>query len=253
MRAPGELAEELRQLGIRGGEVVMVHASLRAVGPVTGGAAGVLEALEAAVGPEGTLVMNLGAAEGDAPFDKDGTPADPDVGVLAEVFRTTPGTRVNDHPDARFGARGDRAAALLREPLPWDDPYGPGSILERLVDADGRILRLGADPDTVTLLHLAEYRADVPAKRRVTRRHRVRTPQGTVVTRTVSCLDDSDGIADWDGEDYFALVLRDYLSEPGRAATGRVGGAPSELIDAAGLLAHATAWMSRHLGARQSS
>jgi aminoglycoside N3'-acetyltransferase len=253
-RAPGELAGELRELGLRAGDVVMVHASLRAVGPVRGGAAGVLEALERAVGPEGTLVMNLGAAEdGEHPFDKDATPADPDVGVLAEVLRTTPGTHVNDHPDARFGARGARAAELLREPLPFDDPYGPGSILERLVEAGGRILRLGADPDTVTLLHLAEYRADVPAKRRVTRRHRVRTADGAVVTRTVSCLDDTDGIAPWPGEDYFASILREYLSEPGRAATGRVGGASSELIDAAGLLDHATAWMSRHLGARQSS
>ena len=66
----------------------MVHASLRAVGPVAGGAAGVLEALGSAVRPSGTLLMNLGAREEpDAAFDKDRTPADPDVGMLAEVFR----------------------------------------------------------------------------------------------------------------------------------------------------------------------
>ena len=50
---------------------------------------------------------------------------------------------------------------------PWHDYYGPGSPLEKLCRRGGRILRLGADPDTVTALHYAEYLADLPDKRRV--------------------------------------------------------------------------------------
>jgi len=38
------LVRALRQLGVRAGDAVMVHASLRAVGPVEGGAEGVLDA-----------------------------------------------------------------------------------------------------------------------------------------------------------------------------------------------------------------
>jgi aminoglycoside N3'-acetyltransferase len=231
------------------GDLVMVHASLRAVGPVVGGAAGVVEALESAVGPAGTLLMNLGAREDpDTAFDKDRTPADPDAGVLAEVFRLLPGTVVNDHPDGRFGARGRLAPTLLQN-LPWDDYYGPESVLDRLVAAGGRVLRLGADEDTVTLLHLAEYLSDVPDKRRVVRHHSVAGPDGVPVTRTVSCLDDTDGIVDRPGEDYFAVILRDYLSR-GRARTGLVGDARSELIDAADLLQHGTTWMTTHLARR---
>ena len=41
----------------------MVHASLRAVGPVDGGADRVIDALEAAVGPDGTLLVGLGARD----------------------------------------------------------------------------------------------------------------------------------------------------------------------------------------------
>jgi len=242
------------------GDVVMVHASLRAIAPVEEGAAGVVQALEHTVGSTGTLLMNLGARDdfdwvntrpeqqragllADAPpFDSDATPADPDVGGLAEVFRQLPGTVVNDHPDVRFGARGWLARALLAEPLPWDDYYGPGSILERFVRARGKVLRVGADPDTVTLLHLAEYRVELPNKRRVVRHHKVVMPERMVLTRTVSCLDDTDGIVDWPGEDYFAAILNDYLTHHG-ANIGRVGNARSELIDSADLLDHAATWM----------
>ncbi|GAC1597803.1 MAG: aminoglycoside 3-N-acetyltransferase [Acidimicrobiales bacterium] len=245
----------------------MVHASLRAIGSVEGGATGVVQALDEAVGSTGTLVMNLGArddyawvnAHPDAdrpglladapPFDKDLTPADPDVGVLAEAFRREEGTVVNDHPDARFGSRGRLAHALLEEPLPWDDYYGPGSILERLVRAGGKILRLGADPDTVTLLHLAEYLADVPDKRRVVRHHKVRGSDGTVQIRAVRCLDDTDGIVDWPGEDYFATILEEYLQRD-RAPVGSVGHAHGELIDAADLLNYGVSWMRVHFHSR---
>lgn len=259
-----ELAGDLRELGVRTGEVLMVHASLRAIGAVEAGAGGIVSALEAAVGSVGTLVMILGARDEfdwvnerpeaerpmllvDTPaFDKDRTPADPDVGVLAEVFRQLPGTLVNDHPDGRFGARGHRARMLLREPLPWDDYYGSGSVLHRLVRARAKILRLGADPDTVTLLHLAEYLAEVSVKRRVVRHHKVVLPDGSTVIRTVTCLDDTNGIVNWDDEDYFAMILRDYVSR-GRAAVGQVGRARSELIDAKDLLDHGVSWMSEHL------
>lgn len=259
---PAELAADLARLGVRPGDVIMVHASLRAIGPVDGGAAGVVAALDAVVAPTGTLLMVLGALDewdwvnarpeaeraallADAPpFDPLRTPADPEVGVLAEVFRRSPGTVVSDHPDGRFGARGPHAEQLLRDP-PWDDYFGTGSPLHRLVEAGGRVLRLGADLDTVTLLHHAEYLAELPGKRRVLRHHKVLTPTGTAI-RAVSALDDSTGIADHPGEDYFALIVRDYLAS-GRAATGPVGGAHAELLDAADLVHHGARWMERHL------
>ena len=245
MRTGADLQADLGRLGVRPADLLMVHASLRAIGPTQGRAAGVVEALDAAVGPAGTWVMNLGAVPDGQPFDHLRTPADPDVGVLAEAMRTTPGTVVSDHPDARFGARGPLARELLDD-LPWDDYYGPGSSLDRLVARGGRVLRLGADPDTVTLIHLAEYLVDLPDKRRVTRRHLVPGRAGPELV-TVTCLDDTDGIVDRSGEDYFATILAAYLAT-GRAPTGPVGGAPAELIDSADLLGFAVGWMAEHFG-----
>jgi aminoglycoside 3-N-acetyltransferase len=263
-RQSGDLVDDLRRLGVRAGDVLMVHASLRAIGPVTGGADAVLDALDEAVGEDGTLLMVLGARDdwdwvndhaeseragllaGAPSFDADETPSDPDVGVLAEVFRQRPGTVVNDHPDGRFGARGHGAIGLL-EATPWHDYYGPRSPLDRLCQEGGKVLRLGADLDTVTLLHLAEYYAFVDNKRTV-RRHHVVAAEGERAVVHVDGLDDSKGIVDWVGEDYFAVLLRAYLASD-RTATGLVGGAQSELIDATDLLEFATKWMTEHLQA----
>jgi aminoglycoside N3'-acetyltransferase len=128
--------------------------------------------------------------------------------------------------------------------VPWDDYYGPGSPLQRLVEWGGRVLRLGADIDTVTLIHYAEYVTAVANKRRVRRYRKVHGESGPVV-RVVECLDDSNGIVDYPGPDYFGIILSDYLAA-GRGKQGMVGGASSELVDAADLVEFAAAWMARH-------
>ena len=262
-----DLVHDLLSLGVRPGETLMVHASLRAIGPVEGGATGVLDALDQAVGPEGTLLMILGAVvdhewvnarpeeeraallDGVTPYDPEGAVPLPEVGYLAEAFRTRPGTRVDDNPSGRFAARGAGVDALFHD-APWDDYYGPDSPLDRLCRMGGRVLRLGASPDTTTVLHFAEYLADVPGKRRVRRHYRVRGADGPV-TRSVESLDDEHGIVDWDGEDYFALILKAYRAT-GRPSTGLVGRAQSELIDAADIVAFGAAWMSANLGATRA-
>ncbi len=57
------LVADLRRLGVCRGDVMMLHVSLRAVGPVEGGAAGLLAALDRTVGETGSLLMVLGAGD----------------------------------------------------------------------------------------------------------------------------------------------------------------------------------------------
>lgn len=255
------LLQELKALGIRAGDLVMVHASLCKLGlaSIRGGAELLLEALDAAIAPGGTVMMVLGTdypmdwvnerpvAEraallaGSEPFDYLNAAVMPEVGALAEVFRRRPGTFVSDKPSGRVGARGARAAELLRD-APWHDYYGPGSPLDRLCAWGGRILGLGANPDTVTALHYAEYLARLPDKRR-TRWDYVLPGRGHV---WIDALDDSQGIAAWDGEDYFAVILKEYLAT-GRACIGTIGTARAELIDAADIVRFGARWMEANL------
>jgi aminoglycoside 3-N-acetyltransferase len=261
-QTPSQLVADLRALGLSSGDAVMVHASLRAIGPVHGRAEGVIDAIHETIGAEGTMIMLLGARDDHAwvdarpeterlallaeaePFDAATTPADPEVGVLAEVFRRHPEVQVSDHPEGRFAASGQHARALTSD-VPWNDYFGPGSTLERLVALDAKVLRLGADLATVTMLHLAEYRCAVRPRRRVRRYRSVWTPAGPAV-RIVSCLDDEHGIVDYPGGDYFADILVDYLAA-GRGSSGIVGRARSELLDAADFVGFGVDWMDRHL------
>lgn len=235
-----ELVRELDALGVRGRTPLMVHASLRRVGPVAGGADALLDALLECLGPDGTLLMALGAEE-EVPFDARTTAVEAGMGVLAEVFRTRAGTRVNDHAAARFGAAGPLGADLL-EPVPLHDYHGPGSVLSRFVQLDGSVLRLGADVDTVTLTHLAEYLAEVPEKRRARRRY-VRADTGE---QWIESLDDTEGIADWEAGDYFPQILLDFLAA-GHARTGPVGGCTAELFRARTFVRFAVDWMEASL------
>jgi aminoglycoside N3'-acetyltransferase len=237
-----DLADDLRRHGVRLGDTLMIHASLRAIGPLQSGPDALLDALEKAVGGDGTLLMILGAeiahdrvnrlseAERAAlladapPFDPATAPVFHEVGHFAEVFRRRPGTLVTNNPSGRFGARGRLAQELLAD-APWHDYCGPGSPLDRFCRAGGSVLRIGAGPDTTTVLHFAEYLADMPNKRRVRRHYRCNTPHGPE-TRAVECLDDEHGIVDWPGEGLFRhhppRLSRDRPRQAGpRRASGK--------------------------------
>lgn len=240
-----ELAEQLRGLGIRAGGTLMMHASLRKLGPVEGGAAGLIEAAREAVGDDGALLMVLSAVE-DRPFDARSSPVDTeDMGMLAEVFRTFPEVEVNDHAADRFAALGREVRGLL-EPMPLHDYHGPGSVLERLTERGGQVLRLGANIDTITLTHYAEYLAEVPDKRRVRRRY-VRADLGE---QWIESLDDSEGIVEWSGGDYFPQIFLDYLAT-GQVRTAPVGRCSAELLEARDFVEFAVRWMNEHLGRRR--
>lgn len=235
-----ELKRRLTDLGLQEDDVLMVHASLRKLGPVIGGAHTVIESICEVIGERGIMSMILGSCEGDI-FDARTSPSDPAMGVLAEQFRNYPGVEVNDHPAARFAALGARASSFLN-PSPRNDYYGKGSVLERFVGSRGKILRLGANPDTTTVTHYAEYLANVSPKRRVTRRYITET-EGEMF---IDSLDDSMGIQDWPMGDYFARILLDYVAS-GKCARGSIGNCRAELIDAGNFVEFAVTWMEKNL------
>ena len=161
MQVPrARLIEQLRTLGVAPRQVLLVHASFRALRPVEGGPHGVIDTLLEVLGPEGTLVMPSWTGRDDLPFDASTTPASADLGVLADTFWRMPGTRRSAHPFA-FAAKGPRAEEVVASRLILP-PHAPGSPVGRVHALDGRVLLLGVGHDANTTLHLAELLADVP-------------------------------------------------------------------------------------------
>lgn len=254
MHSRRSLVADFRRLGVRPGDVVMLHASVRSVGPIIGGPDQIHLALEDAVTSAGTVLMyvscprfydevgrgNLRPEEEERvlaelpPFDPLTARAAQDHGILAEFFRTWPGTAVNHHV-ARFAVRGRRADYLLSE-QPWDFAFGRGSILDRFVELDGRIALVGSDHDNVSFLHYVEHVADLPGRRIC--RFRVPTPgPGGTVWRDMQEVDTNLAHERWpDG--FFARIVTAFLRDAGLGGS-RVGDATSYLIRARPLLSFA--------------
>ena len=151
---PGaELTAHLLELGITPGGVLLVHSSFSRVGPVEGGPGGLILALQAALGPTGTLVMPSMSDDDDHPFDRRTTPC-LGMGVLAETFWRTRGVLRSDSPHA-FAAVGPQAARITAD-HPIDVPHGLNSPVGRVYELDGQILMLGVGHDANTTVHLAE-------------------------------------------------------------------------------------------------
>jgi aminoglycoside 3-N-acetyltransferase len=186
VRTPAELAEQLAALGLGAGDTVLVHSSLRALGPVAGGAAGLAEAVLAVVGAEGTLVVpafsqansrtsrvyrqrteglspeQIRAFEDAMPaFDPALTPAD--TGAFAEFVRHLPGAVRSGHPQTSYAAIGARAREITDGHAACH--HGEGSPLGRLYDADARTLLLGVGYEACSAFHLGEYRLPDPPRR----------------------------------------------------------------------------------------
>ena len=63
---------------------------------------------------------------------------------------------------------------------------------------------------------------------------------------SVESLDDSAGIQQWPGGDYFGQIATDYLAE-GRARRGQIGQCQAEFLDGQDFCRFAVAWMEHHL------
>lgn len=254
------IVNDLKTLGVQEGNVVMMHESVRNIGWVVGGPDAVLDAVLEVLGPKGTVMKLVGSEDGtyelaDWPeevrrayleerpaFDPATTRACREWGILCEYLRTRQGAQRSSHPEASFAALGHRAEWLVN-PHPLQHGYGFGSPLERLLEADGQVLLLGSPMDSVTLLHHAEYSADLPHKRSV--RYRVPVSEnGARRWVEIEELDSNDGIVPLSGDDYFGLIVGEFL-QAGLGRTGTVGHADAALMDARRLHDFARAWMER--------
>lgn len=179
-----EIVEQLKNVGLKKNDVVMVHTSLSSLGYVCGGAQTIIEALIEVVGEDGTIIMptqswkNLDPEVGvhwDADesewqiirdtwpaYDKNLTPTNT-MGAVAEMFRMWPGSIRSDHPARSVAAWGKHANYITKN-HDLSNIFGENSPLSKIYELDGKVLLLGVGYDKNTSIHLADVRAKYPNK-----------------------------------------------------------------------------------------
>ncbi|MDE3260189.1 MAG: AAC(3) family N-acetyltransferase [Gemmatimonadota bacterium] len=253
------LERDLRALGLRPGMIVLAHSSLSAMGWVCGGAVAVIAALQGVLGPSGTLVMpahsgdlsepgkweNPPVPESWWPVIRENMPAyDPDLtptramGIIAETFRKQNGVLRSSHPQVSFSACGPLAAQII---VDHSLAFGLGerSPLARIYDMNGFVLLLGAGHGSNTSMHLAEYRANYPARKVV----REGAPINASGSRQWATFEEVEP----DSSD-FVRIGADFLkSDAGRVVRrGKVGLADCQLIPQRDVVDFAVAWLEEN-------
>jgi aminoglycoside 3-N-acetyltransferase len=251
------LVRDLHKLGVKQGDTLLVHASLRRIGRVEGGARTVVSALRQAVGMTGNVVAPTGTEENSLTsrayrartasmeqeqeqeyrqsmpaFDRDTTPSG--MGAVSEALRATHGAVRSAHPQISFAAIGPDAAYLMADHR-LDCHLGENSPLAKLYEMGARVLMIGVGYRACSAFHLAEYRYTAPPP-----------------SQTYSCAVLVNGQREW--IDYLDAVLDDRdFDEIGRSldgedsvAIGYVGNAGSRLIPLVQAVESAKDWMARH-------
>lgn len=180
-----DIVNALQQLGVKNGQNIIVHTSMKSFGFVCGGPQIIIESLIDLVGKDGTIIMptqtwkNMDPLYGvhwEEPrewwdtirdnwpaYDKDITPTNT-MGAVAEMFRKWPGVLRSDHPVRSFAAWGKNAQHLISN-HDLSHIFGESSPIAKLYDLDGYVLLLGTGYDKSTSIHLADERANYPSKR----------------------------------------------------------------------------------------
>jgi aminoglycoside 3-N-acetyltransferase len=166
MLTRSELCRQLRETArVKAGDILIVHSSFKSLGPVEGGPATVVGALQDAVTDAGALLMPVFTwPQADGIFHLKTSPSR--TGAITEAFRTTSGVLRSRHPTHSVAAWGAQAAELIEghprtSALGWDSPFHRATL------AGASVLMIGCRMTSCSLVHVAEALAKVPYLGRV--------------------------------------------------------------------------------------
>lgn len=157
-----DLERVLKDLGVTGGDTLMVHSAYDAFVGFTGRPTEVLGVLQRSVTTEGILIVPtlpftgtaVSYAQEDPIFDPARTPSR--TGLLTELFRRMPGVVRSVHPTHAVAIWGQEAEALAAQHHLARTPCGAGTPYAQLLERRGKILLLGADISSLTFYHTVE-------------------------------------------------------------------------------------------------
>ena len=181
------MCNDLRKLGIKAGDTVLVHSSLRSLGPLPGRAETAIGALLEVLGEDGTLLfpaLSHRTVNAENPcFDQLNSPCC--VGGLPEYFRTRNGTLRSIHPTHSMSGIGKNVQWLFKDHQLDGTSCGENSPFRRLREVGNWILFIGCGIAPNTSMHALEELFDPPYLHGVTVDYNIITADGARSRMTV--------------------------------------------------------------------
>lgn len=180
-----DIVQGFRAVGLKTGDIALVHSAMRTFGPVDGGAQTVVAALLEILGPTGTLVAPTFTFFHEAEKDPILDPAKDrsEMGAISEAVRL--------HPDAHrsiafrhsFAAIG-RRARLISEVDPALSPFDLRSAFGVMLGLNTQVVLCGVTYASCTSHHFAEWVCEVPYRHTLVKNIKLRRPDGSVAPLT---------------------------------------------------------------------
>lgn len=151
-----KITEDLTKSGIKPGDTILLHSSLKALGPVPGGAETFVDALTRFIGASGTLLMP-GLSFSQKPHNIHDAKETPScIGALPEYFRKRPGTVRSLHPTHSMCGAGAAVGELFKSHFMDNTPCGPNSPFIKITERPAKIVMLGCGLKSNTTMHALE-------------------------------------------------------------------------------------------------
>lgn len=160
-----KIHNDLRALGIKRGDTILMHSSFKALGEIEGGAGAFFDAIISYLGDEGTLILPalsfVSVTAKNPNFNLKQTPSC--VGYLPEYFRTqVSGVKRSLHATHSCCAIGKYADELVANHHLDETPVGKNSPFAKLPQYLGKILFIGCSTDRNTSMHGVEELCEPP-------------------------------------------------------------------------------------------
>ena len=150
-----ELVLNFQKLGLKNGDVLLVHSSYKSFGGVEGGPQTVIDALRSILTEVGTLIVptfNYDFCDVKT-FNVKKTPSK--MGIISELIRTDSNSKRTLDPVFSFAIIGKYRDNLAN--LTSEHSFGPNSIFAKLRDLDAKIMIIGLDyNESMTFFHHIE-------------------------------------------------------------------------------------------------
>ena len=158
-----ELKAQIRAMGILPTDTVLVHSSLRAIGPTENGADGIIDAFREVL-TEGLLLIPTHTwavvTKKQPVFDVRATV--PNIGALPRVAAFRPDGVRSLHPTHSIAGFGKNAAEFLAGEELSGTPTPVGGAMQRLGKLGAKILLVGVGNDKNTFLHTLDEELEIP-------------------------------------------------------------------------------------------